>query len=78
MSGKSRNEGVRTIAQFRDRAIPLGKTPQTPGAHATEKKDEAIQTLADFTDPAPPAPRLQNDPGTPNPSPPGEGGPTTP
>lgn len=75
MSGKSRNEGVRTIAQFRDRAIPMGKTPP---ASVTETKNDGIQPPADFSDPVPPVLRPQDDSGKPNTSPPGEAGPTSP
>ena len=46
MSGKSRNEGVRVIAQFRDRAIPLSKSPATPaaGEPAIEGVNEGVHT----------------------------------
>ena len=46
MSGKSRNEGVRVIAQFRDRAIPLAKSSATPasGEPATGGVNEGVHT----------------------------------
>jgi len=66
MSGKSRNEGVRVIAQFRDRAIPLAKKPAAPTGEAPPTKSTSEE------------PRPHNDSGTPNVPPPAEGGPPNP
>jgi hypothetical protein len=66
MSGKSRNEGVRVIAQFRDRAIPLAKTPTAPTGEENPTKNPGEEV------------RPQDNSGTPNVPPPGEGDPTNP
>ena len=66
MSGKSRNGPVRVIAQFRDRAIPLEKTPAAP--------DEGLSSTKSSSE----EPRPQNDSGTPNAPPACESDPTNP
>ena len=71
MSGKSRNEGVRVIAQFRDRAIPLANPPAKPatGEPGTRCVNEGIRALTEFTDPAQSPPPPRDEPGAPKPPP---------
>ena len=52
MNDKSGNEGVRIVADFRDRAIPSSETKTVPGAapSATRSVNEGVQLLADVRD----------------------------
>jgi hypothetical protein len=56
MNNKSKNEGIRVIADFKDRAIPLsGPDPEPSSSRpATRSANQEIILLADFRDQAQP------------------------
>jgi RNA polymerase sigma-70 factor (ECF subfamily) len=65
MSGKSnKNDGVRIIANFKDRAIPLSgaRSQQDAGRLASRSANQGIIPLAEFGDQAQPLQRQETDP----------------
>ena len=78
MNEKSKNEGIRVIAQFRDRAVPMAKSPVASAASppANKSKNEGIKSLTEIVDLAQPLTLPRNDAAPPNDSP-NEGGPAS-
>ena len=54
MSGKSRNEGIKNIADFTDRALSMSGVPEDPTIVYGRSKNAGITIIADFTDKAQP------------------------
>jgi hypothetical protein len=50
-TSQGRNEGIRVIATFDDRAIPLSPGQDEP-ARATRSANEGVRMIATFEDPA--------------------------
>ena len=48
----SRNEGIRIIAQFTERAVSLTGVPEDPNIAHGRSKNAGITIIADFTDKA--------------------------
>ena len=53
MKGRSKNEGIRLIADFKDQAVPLSKTQTSKDKQppATRSVNTGIQVVADFREP---------------------------